>query len=57
MTQEMILGVARHVLTALGGVLIAKGVLDAGVVEQVIGAVISLAGVAWSIWAKKATVA
>lgn len=54
MSQDQILGIVRHVLTGLGGVLIAKGVIDAGMAEQVIGAVISLAGVVWSIWAKKA---
>lgn len=54
MTKDMILGIVRHILTFGGGLLITKGIIDAGMLEQVIGAVITLAGAAWSIWAKKA---
>lgn len=46
----MILGIARHVLTAAGSLLVAKGVLDAGTAETAVGAVVTLISVGWSVW-------
>lgn len=40
--------IARHVLTAAGGALVAKGVLAAAQVEPIVGAVLLLGGVIWS---------
>ena len=48
------MGIIRHVLTAAGGIAIATGYVTAGEVEVIVGAVVTLAGVAWSIWDKKA---
>lgn len=53
MNQEQILGIVRHVLTILGGVLVSKGDLEAGQVELLTGAVVTVLGVAWSIYAKR----
>lgn len=53
MNMDMILGLVRHILTAAGGVLVAKGVIDEGTLTQVVGAVITLGGVIWSVLAKK----
>jgi len=47
--QDIILGIVRHALTSAGGSLIAKGLLTAATLDQGIGAVIALAGVAWSV--------
>lgn len=44
----------RHGLTTLGGVLIAKGVLDEGLVNELIGAVMTVLGVLWSLIDKRA---
>jgi|TARA_R110000851_G_scaffold169312_4_gene315472 hypothetical protein len=53
-TQDSVLnGLVRHILTAGGGYLVAKGMIDEGSVETVVGAVIALAGVVWSAVAKK----
>lgn len=53
-TKDTILnGVLRHVLTAAGGALVAKGVLGEGELEMVVGAIIAIAGVVWSALAKK----
>lgn len=49
---QVIQGVARHLLTAAGGALVAKGVVDAGTAEATIGALVTLIGVGWSIWEK-----
>lgn len=55
MTKEQVLGVVRHGLTFLGGLLVTKGLLDEGMLQEVIGAVMTLVGAGWSISAKKAT--
>lgn len=53
MLMEIWLGLARHILTALGGYLVARGTLDAATVEAGVGAAVTLGGVAWSILDKK----
>jgi len=49
MKQEQVLGTVRHVLTFVGGLLVAHGVAEAGLVSEIIGAVIAIAGTIWSI--------
>ena len=49
MTKDQIFGVARHVLTFLGGFLIVKGYLDESLLNELIGGAITLAGTIWSI--------
>jgi hypothetical protein len=49
MNQQIIQGMARHLLTALGGALVAKGYTDSDGLNEIIGAVITLAGAIWSI--------
>lgn len=56
MSKEQLLGVVRHGLTFVGGLLVTKGLMDAGMVEEVMGAVITLVGSVWSIVAKKKSV-
>ena len=53
MSKDQILGVARHVLTIGGGILVAKGYGDAAGVETISGAIISVAAVVWSWTSKK----
>lgn len=53
MGKEQVLGLVRHVLTAAGGGLVAKGMVDAGTLDIAAGAVAALVGVAWSILAKR----
>lgn len=53
MNIEVIKGVIRHILTAAGGALVAKGVVDPGAIEPIVGGVVALVGVIWSIAAKK----
>ena len=53
-TQDTVLnGIVRHILTALGGALVAKGTLAESELELAIGAIIALAGVIWSAFAKR----
>lgn len=53
MNKEAILGVVRHILTAAGGYLVAKGQVDAEVVAQAVGAIVTLVGLAWSVIQKQ----
>lgn len=56
MNQETILGIVRHVLTFLGGFLITKGLATSDEITTGIAALITLAGLIWSIIAKRNTV-
>lgn len=47
-------GILRHVLTAVGGGLVASGTVSSSELEAVIGALITIAGVIASIVAKQA---
>ena len=53
LTQEQIFGIIRHALTAAGGALVAKGVIDEAGLTEAVGALITLLGVAWSAMDKK----
>lgn len=53
MTREMWLGVARHLLTTIGGIFVAKGAIDADTANAVIGATVTIGGVAWSLLDKR----
>jgi hypothetical protein len=53
MNKDIWLGLARHILTALGGVFVARGYIDASSADAVVGAAITLGGVAWSVADKK----
>lgn len=55
MNSEMIWGVARAVLAAVGGILVTKGFLDESTLQSVLGAVGVLFTAAWSIWSKSST--
>ena len=56
MSQEQILGVIRHVFTAVGGIVITQGYISDGLYTELSGAVLTLVGVIWSIVAKKPVV-
>jgi hypothetical protein len=51
--KETILGVIRHILTALGGGLVASGNATDGDVQAIIGGIVAAVGVIWSIWSKR----
>ena len=46
-------GIVRHILTAAGGALVAKGALGEAELEMAVGALITIIGVVWSALAKK----
>ena len=53
MNKDRLLGLVRHILTFGGGVLVAKGLATDAMVIELIGSVMSIAGIAWSVISKK----
>jgi hypothetical protein len=51
-TMEAVLGIARHVLTTLGGSLVTDGILSSSQMTDTVGAIITLFGVGWSVLSK-----
>jgi hypothetical protein len=49
MNSEMITAVVRHILTAVGGYFVAKGAVDHGTVEAIVGGIVAAIGLGWSI--------
>lgn len=48
-TKEQLLGLVRHSLTFLGGILVMKGIVDETIFAEITGGVITLVGAVWSI--------
>lgn len=46
-------GIVRHLLTAVGGGLLANGFVTATEIELLAGAVVTIGGVVWSVLAKR----
>lgn len=51
--KDQILGLIRHVITFVGGIIVAKGVLDADLSEEIIGGLMTVVGGIWSVISKK----
>ena len=52
-TKEQLLGIVRHTLTFVGGIVVMKGLVDEATVTEIIGGVMTLTGTIWSVIAKK----
>jgi hypothetical protein len=53
LTKEQILGIVRHTLTFIGGIVVMKGLVDETMVTEIIGGVMTLVGAVWSVIDKK----
>lgn len=53
MKKDQILGLIRHLLTFVGGLAIAKGLIDESQQTELVGALCTLIGSIWSVLAKK----
>ena len=49
MKKEQILGIVRHTLTFVGGLLVMKGIADEATITEVVGGIVTLVGAFWSI--------
>lgn len=52
-TTEQWLGFIRHVLTGLGGMLVAAGWIDADTATQLVGGAMTVVGFFWSWFTKR----
>ena len=53
LSKEQILGIVRHALTFIGGIVVMKGLVDETMVTEIIGGVMTLVGTVWSVIDKK----
>lgn len=53
LTQEQILGIVRHTLTFVGGIVVMRGIVDETLVTEIIGGIMTLTGAIWSVIDKK----
>ena len=51
--KEQTLGLIRHALTFVGGILVAKGVVDDATSLELVGAIVTIIGGVWSVLSKK----
>lgn len=49
MKKEIVLGIIRHTLTFVGGILITKGLIDESTLQTLVGSSITLIGAIWSV--------
>jgi hypothetical protein len=54
MTAETFGGVVRAFVSAVGGYLVGKGVIDSETALAITGAAVTIATAVWSVWAKRA---
>lgn len=53
MSQEQVMGILRHVLTIIGGVVVSKGLTDEGTMTVIIGGLTAIAGIIWSVYSNQ----
>lgn len=53
LSKEQLMGIVRHGLTFVGGLLLMKGLVDEAMVQEITGAVITFVGTIWSVFDKK----
>ena len=53
LTKEQVMGIIRHGLTFVGGILLTKGITDEATFTEISGAVLTLVGAIWSVTSKK----
>jgi hypothetical protein len=49
MKKEQILGIVRHSLTFIGGILLMKGLIDEATWTEISGSALTLIGTIWSV--------
>jgi len=55
MSEDKVLGIVRHGLTTLGGILVAHGIIEEGMIEPMIGVGMAAFGMVWSFMVKRPT--
>jgi len=52
MKKEKVLGLVRHGLTFIGGIVLSKGLIEESTLAEIIGSISTLIGAIWSISSK-----
>lgn len=53
LSKEQIMGIIRHALTFVGGIIVMKGFVDKATITEIVGGAMTLTGAIWSIVDKK----
>jgi len=53
MKKEEVLGIVRHILTFIGGVVVAKGIVNESQLLEISGAIMTIIGSVWSVADKR----
>jgi hypothetical protein len=53
MKKEEVLGIVRHILTFIGGVVVAKGIVNESQLLEICGAIMTIIGSVWSVADKR----
>ena len=52
MTKDVIQSLVRHILTALGAIVVSRGLVVHSDAEAIVGGVVASIGLGWSVWDK-----
>lgn len=52
LSKEQVLGIIRHALTFVGGILVMHGLVNETIVTEIVGGAVTLTGAIWSIVSK-----
>jgi hypothetical protein len=52
LSKVQVLGIVRHVLTFTGGILVAKGLINDSTMVELVGGIVTVVGMIWSIVSK-----
>lgn len=54
--KEQFLGIVRHAITFIGGIIVSKGNLDPAALDTVVGVAVAVAGLIWSFMSDDKTI-
>lgn len=49
MNKDQVIGIVRHALTFLGGIIVTKGLIEESTLMEIVGSISTLIGAVWSI--------
>lgn len=53
MNDSSVKSLIRHALSAIGGYLVARGLVSTDQLPEIVGAIITIGSAAWGVWSKK----
>jgi hypothetical protein len=56
MKKDKILGIIRHALTFLGGIIVSYGMVEEAMAQELIGGIFTVVGLIWSVIDKNKTI-